>query len=68
MELLSFSQDRKKRTKKFKKNKQQLDKIKDAWNQFEEQEKGCQEIECVYEKNNILETNECTQCKNRVRK
>lgn len=63
---MTILQDGKKRTKKFKKDKTKLNKIKNAWSQFEEQEKGKPQLECVYEKNNIIDTNECKECKSRL--
>ena len=63
-EPTSKPQKLKKRTEKIKKNK----KNKNLWNDFFKQENNEEnkEIECVYEKDNILETNMCKSCKSRL--
>ena len=66
METITIQSNNNKRTKKIKKQKSMKTKMKAAWNQFDEQEKGNPEIECVYEKNNIIETNECKECSSRL--
>lgn len=48
-------------TKKIKKKKT-CKQIELAWKLLEESEKGEPSLECIYEKNNILETNECSEC------
>ncbi len=66
METFQLSHDGKTRTKKMKKNKSKQD-IRKAWALLEEQEKGEQQnVECVYEKNNIIETNQCIHCQSRL--
>jgi|TARA_Y100000992_G_scaffold297906_1_gene262195 transcription initiation factor TFIIB len=55
--------DNKKRTKKIKKKKSSME-LKDTWNMIDAFES--QQVECVYEKNNIMETNVCTSCGERL--
>tara|TARA_B100000886_G_scaffold21010_1_gene13395 strand:+ start:1710 stop:2804 length:1095 start_codon:yes stop_codon:yes gene_type:complete len=66
MDTLTILQDGKKRTKKIKKKRDKETKIQTAWSLFDEQEKESSTIECVYEKDNIMESNECKACKSRV--
>ena len=56
--------DNKKRTKKIKKEKNKND-LKKVWDMIDE-EINKSNIECIYEKNNILETNICNECKSKL--
>ena len=57
----NFNDSKKQRTKKFKKKKD-MEKIKEAWQQIDDEIQKDTNIECIYEKNNILETNICNDC------
>ena len=56
-------QDRKKRTKKLKK-KRCSDSMKEAWKMIDDHESS--QLECIYEKPHIMETNECNACGGRL--
>ncbi len=56
------------KTKKIKHSRKHANKHKTAWSLIDEEEKGEKNtnIECIYEKNNVIETNKCSICEGQL--